>query len=91
MIKELVNVHLSNVINNIKKNIYAKNNARLQRKRQLLKAYYGGKKYMRKIIHGSTEKNNIRKRQLLKPYYGGTNYMLQVSYKTKYLPVNMLL
>ena len=56
MIKELVNVHLSNVINNIKKYIYAKNNARLQRKRQLLKAYYGGKKCMRKIIHGSTEK-----------------------------------
>ena len=42
-------------------------------------------------MHGYNENNNIRKRQLLKAYYGGTNYMPQVSYKTKYLPLNMLL
>jgi len=61
------------------------------RKRQLLKAYYGGKKIYEKNNSRFNGKNNIRKRQLLKAYYGGTNYMLQVSYKTKYLPVNMLL
>ena len=43
-------------------------------------------------MHGYTGKYDIEKKnQLLKAYYGGTNYMLQVNYKTKYIPVNMLL
>ena len=79
-----------------KTNIYKKNNARYNgknyiRKRPLLKAYYGGKKYMRRIMHGYTGTNNIAKRRLLKACYGGTNYMFQINYKTKYIPVNMLL
>ena len=46
---------------------------------------------MRRIMHGYTGTNNIAKRRLLKACYGGTNYMFQVNYKTKYIPVNMLL
>ena len=78
MITELVNVHLSNVINNIKQ-IYmrrimhgynGKNNII---KKTVTQSFLWRNKYMRRIMHGYTGKNNIRKKQLLKAYYGGTN------------------
>ena len=56
-------------------------------KRHLLKSYCGGKKYMKRIMHGSTKKIILGKGSYSKLTMAEQTIFL----KTKYFPVNMLL